>query len=410
MLSGPKSSASATPRNPIRFHAVTLATFFGASAAPTPLYRIYQESFAVTPVFITVIFAVYSFALLGALLVAGSISDHLGRKPVIFLALVMEIIAMSLFVIAPDANWLVAARIVQGLATGIAGASIGAALVDVDRAKGQIVNSIAPLLGMGFGAIGTSALIQYGPFPLHLAYAVLLVAFVVQAALVWSIDETGGTREGVWASLKPRIAIPPQVRRPLALVTPVNIANWAMGSFYLSLVPSLVASTTGSRAPLTGGAVVTALMFAGAVSVFLRRGKSSLANITFGTAATTLGILTVVAGVHLASVPLMIAGTLLAGVGFGTNFLGTLGTIMPLAKADERAELLSAFYIQSYLAFSLPAILAGFLARSLGYQMTTDIYAVAIIAVTFTGLLGLRADRRTSNIGAPASASACNAE
>jgi MFS family permease len=382
-----------TKTNPIRFHAVTLATFFGASAAPTPLYRIYQEHFAVSPVLITLIFAVYSFALLGALLVAGSISDHLGRKPVIFSALALEIIAMALFVVANGPEWLVAARIVQGLATGVAGASIGAALVDIDRAKGQIVNSIAPLSGMAIGAIGTSALIQYGPFPLHLVYAILLVAFVIQAAAIWATGETGGIRPGVWGSLRPRIAIPPQVRRSLLLVTPINVANWTLGGFYLSLVPSLVATTTGNHAPLAGGSVVTALMVAGAAAVYLRRSKSAMANLGFGTIATTLGVLTVVAGVHHASVPMLLAGTVLTGAGFGTNFLGSIGTIMPLAKADERAELLSAFYIQSYLAFSLPAILAGFLAKSLGYQLTTDIYSTAIILVSGGGLLGLRADR-----------------
>ena len=242
------ANSTTTSRNPIPFHAITLATFFGASAAPTPLYRIYQENLALSPVLITVIFAVYAFALLAALLIAGSISDHLGRKPVIFTALVMEIIAMALFVVASGPGWLIAARIVQGLATGIAGASIGAALVDVDRAKGQLVNSIAPLSGMAVGAIGTSALIQYGPFPLHLVYAILLAAFVGQASAIWATRETGGRRPGFWNSLKPTISIPPQVKRPLTLVTPINIANWTLGGFYLSLVPSLVASTTGSRA------------------------------------------------------------------------------------------------------------------------------------------------------------------
>ncbi|MDM9619132.1 MFS transporter [Rhizobium sp. S96] len=350
-----------TKSNPIRFHAITLATFFGASAAPTPLYRIYQENFAVSPVLITVIFAVYAFALLLALLIAGSISDHLGRKPVIFSALLLEIVAMTLFVVASGPGWLIAARIVQGLATGIAGASIGAALVDVDRPKGQLINSIAPLSGM--------------------------------AIAIWATGETGGQRPGVWGSLTPRIAIPPQVKRSLALVTPINIANWTLGGFYLSLVPSLVVNTTGNHAPLTGGSVVTALMVSGAGAVYLRRGKSADSNLGFGTLATILGILTVVAGVHLASVPLLLAGTVLTGMGFGTNFLGAIGTIMPLAKPDERAELLSAFYIQSYLAFSLPAILAGFLAKSLGYQLTTDIFATAIVLVTGAGLLGLRAER-----------------
>lgn len=387
-------STDKVPRSPIRFHALTLATFFAASAAPTPLYRIYQENFAVSPVLITVIFAVYSFALLAALLVAGSISDHLGRRPVIFLALVLEISAMALFSFASGPDWLIAARIVQGLATGIAGASLGAALVDVDRVKGQIINSIAPLCGMAVGALGTSALIQFGPRPLHLVYALLLVLFVLQAITIWLTRETGSTRPGAIGSLKPRIAIPPQVKRPLALITPINIANWTLGGFYLSLVPSLVASTTGSRAPLTGGAVVTALMVSGAIAVYLRRGKSGAANLAFGVLATVLGILAVVGGVHLASVALLLAGTVLTGVGFGTNFLGALGTIMPLAKADERAGLLSAFYIQSYLAFSLPAIVAGFLAKSLGYALTTDIYATAIILLMGAGLIALRAGRQ----------------
>ncbi|MBX4862706.1 MFS transporter [Rhizobium sophorae] len=393
MFAAAKSTEN-SPRPSIGFHALTLATFFGASAAPTPLYRIYQENFSVSPVLITVIFAVYAFALLAALLIAGSISDHLGRKPVIFIALVLEIVSMALFVAASSPAWLIAARIVQGLATGIAGASIGAALVDVDRAKGQIVNSIAPLSGMAVGAAGTSALIQYGPFPMHLTYALLLVAFTLQAAGTWLTGETGGTRPGALGSLIPRVTVPPQVKRPLSLVTPINIANWTLAGFYLSLVPSLVASTTGSRAPLTGGAVVTALMVSGAIAVYLRRSKTASANLVFGVSAKTLGILTVVAGVHLANVPLLLVGTIFTGVGFGTNFLGSIGTIMPLAKADERAGLLSAFYVQSYLAFSLPAILAGFLAKSAGYALTTDIYATAILLLMGVGLVSIRADRR----------------
>ncbi|MGO7909268.1 MFS transporter [Rhizobium leguminosarum] len=393
MFAAAKSTEN-SPRPSIGFHALTLATFFGASAAPTPLYRIYEESFSVSPVLITVIFAVYAFALLAALLIAGSISDHLGRKPVIFFALVLEIAAMGLFVVASGPGWLIAARIVQGLATGIAGASIGAALVDVDRAKGQIVNSIAPLCGMAVGAAGTSALIQYGPFPMHLVYALLFVAFTLQAAAIWLTGETGGTRPGALGSLIPRVTIPKQVKRPLSLVTPINIANWTLAGFYLSLVPSLVASTTGSRAPLTGGAVVTALMVSGAIAVYIRRSRTASANLTFGVSAKTLGILTVVAGVHLANVPLLLVGTIFTGVGFGTNFLGSIGTIMPLAKPDERAGLLSAFYVQSYLAFSLPAILAGFLAKSAGYALTTDIYATAILLLMGVGLMSIRADRR----------------
>ncbi|WP_048461541.1 MFS transporter, partial [Methylobacterium indicum] len=136
-------------RDPLVFHAATLGAFFVAAAAPTPLYRIYQETMALSPVFVTLVFAVYAVALLKALLVAGSLSDHLGRRPVIAGALALEALAMGLFLlVGQGAGWLVVARIVQGLATGTAAASLGAALVDVDRARGQVVNAVAPLAGM----------------------------------------------------------------------------------------------------------------------------------------------------------------------------------------------------------------------------------------------------------------------
>ena len=117
------------------FFGLTIATFLAASAAPTPLYRIYQAHYGASPVLITIVFAAYAMALLTALLFVGSLSDYLGRKPVILGSLVIEMAAMVLFVAARGPEWLVAARVVQGAATGIAIASCGAALVDDERCR-----------------------------------------------------------------------------------------------------------------------------------------------------------------------------------------------------------------------------------------------------------------------------------
>ena len=151
---------------------------------------------------------------------------------------------------------------------------------------------------------------------------------------------------------------------------------------------------TGSRAPLTGGAVVGTLMAAGTLTILVRRTKAADANLTFGVLMSTVGIAVLVTGVHLASVPLLVVGALLTGMGFGTSFLGCIGSIVPLAQVDERAGLLSAFYIQSYLAFSVPAIVAGVLAKTYSYAATADIFGSAIILAALGGLLGLRVDRR----------------
>jgi MFS family permease len=68
--------------------AMTVFSFLAAvllaasSAAPTPLYPLYQQSLHLSPLMITTVFAVYAFSLLAALLTVGGLSDHIGRKPV----------------------------------------------------------------------------------------------------------------------------------------------------------------------------------------------------------------------------------------------------------------------------------------------------------------------------------------
>ncbi len=60
---------------------ITAMTFSASGAAPTPLYRLYQEQFGLTPALVTIIFAAYVLSLLLALLTTGALSDHVGRRP-----------------------------------------------------------------------------------------------------------------------------------------------------------------------------------------------------------------------------------------------------------------------------------------------------------------------------------------
>jgi hypothetical protein len=128
-------------------------------------------------------------------------------------------------------------------------------------------------------------------------------------------------------------------------------------------------------------------MLSGASAIAARRTRAADSNLTVGTFAMMTGLAIVLVGMHGGSVPVLIAGTLLGGAGFGTGFLGALGMIIPLAQPVERAELLAAYYLQSYLAFSLPALLAGYLVREIGYSATADVYATTIIAIGAVGLL-----------------------
>src|SRR4051794_5609737 len=105
-------------RRPTAFWALAsiLAARLSASSGPSPLYVVYQRQWHFSAITLTGVFAVYALALLAALLVVGSISDHVGRRPTLLAALTVEIASMLAFAGATAVGWLFAARILQGLA------------------------------------------------------------------------------------------------------------------------------------------------------------------------------------------------------------------------------------------------------------------------------------------------------
>src|SRR3954469_19475256 len=128
----PILSSSSPCRNLTIFAVIAAMIFSASSSAPTPLYRIYQDHLGLTPLTLTIIFGAYAFSLLAALLTVGSLSDYVGRRPVTFVALLLNAGAMGLFLDAHSALELVAARVVQGVAVGAAITTLGAAILDAD--------------------------------------------------------------------------------------------------------------------------------------------------------------------------------------------------------------------------------------------------------------------------------------
>ncbi|WP_210640011.1 MULTISPECIES: MFS transporter [unclassified Pseudomonas] len=371
------------------FLAITLLGFLAASSAPTPLYHLYQEHLQFSPAILTLIFGVYAFSLLAALLIVGSLSDYLGRKPVIFAALLLNMLAMLLFINANSVAWLIGARLIQGFATGMATSVLGAALLDFDRRQGPLITSVAPLLGMACGALGCGLLAEFAPLPLQLTYWILLGLFLAQAIYLWRLAESVSPQPGAWQSLRPTLHVPVQARRALWLVLPLNLAAWAVGGFYLSLAPSLVRAATGSTSNLIGGALVAVLTLTGALSIYTLRNQEADKMLRLSASLLVIGLALVLIAVHGGSLPLFFIGTLVTGSGFGAGFLGALRSIMPLALPHERAGLMSAFYVLSYLAFSLPSLLAGNLTRVFGLIPTTDGYGAVLIVLSVAALLGL---------------------
>ncbi len=362
-------------------NASILVTYLAASTAPSPLYALYREAWGFSALTLTVVFSTYAFALLAALLFFGALSDHRGRREVVLVSLGLEIASILVFRHADSVAWLLAARAVQGLATGIATSALSAGMLDVDRERGALMNSVSPMLGMGLGALGAGALAQFAPSPMQLVFDVLLAILAVQMVAAFFLPETVSKQPGALASMRPRLAVPGPARPTLWQTLPVNTAQWALGGFYASLGPSLARIVTGVHSPLLGGGVVAALVLSGAVAVLAVRARPARAVLAGGTAALVVGVSVTLAGVQLHSTALFFAGSVISGLGFGAAFNGTLRSLVPLAQAHERAALMATFFVLSYLAFSVPAIVAGLFVGHFGLQAASVGYGVLLVAL-----------------------------
>jgi hypothetical protein len=276
------------------------------------------------------------------------------------------------------------------VATGIATSALGAGLLDLHRERGAVVNAVAPMVGLGVGALGASMLVQFAPAPAQLVFEVLLVLFAALAIAAYYLPETVERQPGAWRSLKPSFAIPVQARKTLWQIVPVNTAQWALGGFYLSLGPTLARMVTDSSAPWVGGALIAALVLSSALAIALVRQRAPRWALLAGAAGVTAGVAIAMAGVQLHSTIPFFAGTVIAGLGFGAAFNGSMRSLMPLAAPQERADLMSGFFVLSYLAFSLPAIGAGLLAGRFGLQPTTMGYGIALVLMSATAWLAIR--------------------
>jgi MFS family permease len=391
-MTGPVSSRPAadpaSARRGFWTVAAVLGLFLTAASAPSPLYGTYAARWHFGPTTITTIFAVYAIALLAVLLTAGSLSDSIGRRPVIVIALLIESASMLLFLLADGVIWLYAARTLQGLATGLVLAAVAAALIDLeppDRPSlGPLINSIIPTIGLAAGALAAGGLVQYGPAALHLIYSLLLAGFLLLTAATAALPAFGAARAPV--SFRPRVSVEPAIRPAFWATLPCLVATWALGGLYLSLGPSLIGELSGSGNLLLGGSIVTALCIAGAVACFCFRAWPAGRTMRTGCLLLLGGLAITIIAVALANSGLLFAGTVVAGAGFGSGFLGAFRSLAARASAEGRAGLIAAIYIASYLAFSLPAIVAGVLTTHLGLRPVTIGYAAVAAALALASL------------------------
>src|SRR5918993_3458957 len=178
-----------------------LFTVAAGTNVPTPLLLVYQERLDLSAEVLTALFGCYAAGLVPALLLAGPLSDRLGRRKVAIPGIVLSAIASLAFAAAGDSlTLLFLARFAQGVVSGVV-FSVGSAWVgELSVASGEGAGgrraAVAMTAGFSLGPLTSGLLGQYAPAPTVLPYLLHTVLVGVGLALAVRLPETVVLRSG----------------------------------------------------------------------------------------------------------------------------------------------------------------------------------------------------------------------
>ncbi|MFI6832631.1 MFS transporter [Kribbella sp. NPDC050241] len=387
--------------------AITFTSLYLTAGALTPLLVVYREQWNFPPSLLTLAFAVYAIGFLAAVLTVGSLSDHIGRRPVLIGALVIQIVSNLLFLLATDVGWVIAGRIVQGLAGGAATTAFTAALVELAppsrKRLGTILGSAGLTGGLGLGSLLAGLAIQLTTDANTIIFVVLTIVTILGAVVVALSPETVTRAPGALRSLIPRITFPPATRREFAAAAPVVAAVWMLAGLSGGLAPSMVRSVFHLNSGLLNGLAGFIAPATSAVIGLAFARVDSRRAMTIGIYASIIGAIGIISGVYAGSLAIMIIGQAIAGVGFGASFTAALRLIFPLAATHQRAGVVGGIYLVSYVAFGVPIVIEGQLTGPLGEIPAVSLYTgVAILLAVISLIAQLRLKRNTRSVAGPA--------
>ncbi|NQX34142.1 MFS transporter [Herbiconiux sp. VKM Ac-2851] len=349
--------------------AVTFLLVMAYSTVPTPLYPLYEQRDGFPPFVVTMIFAAYAVGVMVSLYLAGHVSDWLGRRRVLLVAVLVSALSAVLFLFFTEVPGLLVARFVNGASIGILTATATAHLGELRaRAKpdentivAASVSGAANLGGLALGPLIGGLFAEFLPDPLMLPHLVFLVVLIVAALALLLVPETVDVPTGDdRPRYRPqRLSVPAGSGRAFAVAAFGAFSGFAVFGLFSSLAPTFLVVTFDSPDHLLAGAVSFSVFAAAALGQLALVKLRMRTQLTIALLGCTTGLVLVAAGALLPALALFLIGGVVAGLGVGLLFKGALGTAIGLADPKRRGETLALVFLIAYAGLAVPALGVG---------------------------------------------------
>lgn len=364
---------------------------FAAAGTPIPLYNTYRLEDGLTNGDLAIVSVAYFIAAASSLLTGGRLSNFLGRRPVALAALMSAALGCLILSTIHSVPPMVIGRVLQGLACGIASSSLGAYVVDTAEGKPRwltaAITGSAPMLGIPLGALISGALVEWGPVPRFLAYALIALILLGLAVIIALSPETVARRSGSLASLRPHMQITRGSERLVVAAGAAAVATWSLGGFYQAFGPSVTAEHLGTTSPLVTAAVFSSVMVLNPLGGPLSARFSPVVSVRLGMGLFILAVCSIMFNLWAGWVLPFISTSLIVGIAQGLASTGAIRALLDSSAIEERAGLLASLYFISYSGAAIPGMVAGRLAShfdlfqiALGYALLGIVAAILAMA------------------------------
>jgi len=386
---------------------IAIAALYIGTTVLTPLYPLYADSFGISQLTITMVYAVYVVGNLSVLFLFGRLSDQIGRRQTTLIALGLTVVSTLIFLFASGAASLFVGRAVNGFAAGLGAAALTAWIAELeprkDRSRAAVVASAGNLAGLAVGGVLSGFLAEYLPAPLRVVFVIYVAVLLVVGTRIFFVQETveKRVRSIPELDLRPRIGVPADIR--LAFVAPacMAFAAFALGGFFSALIPGIIKQELHLANLAAIGVVVTIFFIAASLTAALTRKLTSWTAMFSGAVSVFPAVALLSVAESERSLILLFVAAAAGGAAMALSYRGSLQVVNEIAPQDKRAEIVSAYLLMCYLGNSLPVLGVGLLTTvlepSLAHEIFAGVVAGLALAAIFAGAAARKRQRQRAH-------------
>lgn len=368
---------------------VALVATFGAVGATIPLFNLYRAQDGITSAGIAWAVVAYSMGTIGTLLIFGRLSTYVGRRTAVIISLALLVAGCAVLLNVHAVGVLITGRLLMGLGAGMASSSMPAYIVDAAPERPAWLASVASsqtvMLGLAVGAIGSGALVQFGPWPRQFAFLVAIASLLVSAGLILASPETVTRSRLSVRSLRPAVRVPERVKTLLPVAAAVILPTWATGAFYQAFVPALVEDELHTKSPLVLGVVFAAYMAPSAFGAPLGHRFRPATAQRIAMSGFLAGWVGIIVANTTSALPLFLVATVVAGISQGIALSAVTHGLVTGSIIAERAPIFTIVSLLSYSGATIPSLISGQLSAIVPLREIAVGYAAfALIGTMYT--------------------------